>query len=790
MIEIPNKAKVHIHWKVSPYDYSKEKCNSLQAKASKKYGVPKDRIKIIPEFILLNEKGENVSMNNDVIQNIQDPQFQQKLFKDYLEINNITDCDLDLIYQIDSEINAKIDYKIYDKYKKYSIKWIKWDNFLSYGENNFFDFTTIKNMVLLNGEPANQSGKTTFAIDLLHFLLFGKTTKVATQDKIFNKHIPSATNVVVEGCINIDGTDYVIKRTLSRPQLSKRTTKSKTTQKVEYYRLVGDSMESLEDYIDNQQEENSIQTNKAIKQAIGNESDFDLIMSITESTLDDLVNKKESERGRLLARWIGLLPIEEKDILAREKFNGEIKPSLLSNQYNTETLLQEISAYEISIKSLAEECKKLSVDNGKLSQEITQLESNKAALLQSKTTIDETLLKVDITTLKTKLEKSIVEGQNKNSEIQLINDEIKKIGEVDFSIEKYDNLQKQLRESENKLAVCGSEYKTVSHNITHLKNSEFCPTCGKKLDNVDNTAKIKELETQLEQISENGKQQRAIVEKLKQEIESQKTNMELFNKKSQLILKKSALEVNVERLRNEYKDMLSLKKEYEKNSESIDKNNDLDLQIRNTDVFIRDKRNIMELNTRRVASNESDAKNYQEQIENRKIIIDKIKQEEIFVKNWKIYLELVGKNGITKMVLRKTLPIINARLSQLLNDICDFDVEVGINAKNDVMFYLIKDGVYSDLSSGSGFELTASALALRAVLAEMSTISKCNCLVMDEVLGRVAKENYDNIKHLFDKILKNYDFILNITHLDDFKDFCDYHITVQKDGNISKICLK
>lgn len=790
MIDIPSKAKVHIHWKVSPYDYSKEKCNSLQAKASKKYGIQKDRIKIIPEFILLNEKGENVSMNNDVIQNIQDPQFQQKLFKDYLEINKITDCNLDLIYQIDSEINAKIDYKVYDKYKKYSIKWIKWDNFLSYGEHNFFDFTTIKNMVLLNGEPANQSGKTTFAIDLLHFLLFGKTTKVSTQDKIFNKHIPSATNVVVEGCINIDGTDYIIKRTLSRPQLSKRTSKSKTTQKVEYYKIVGDTKESLEDYTDNQQEENSIQTNKAIKEAIGNENDFDLIMSITESTLDDLVNKKESERGRLLSRWIGLLPIEEKDVLAREKFNSEIKPSLLSNQYDTETLLQEISAYELSIKNLAENSQKLSVDNSKLSDEIMQLERNKAALLQSKTAIDETLLKVDITTLKNKLERAILEGQNKNSEIQIINDEINSIGDIDFSIENYDNLQKQLRETENQLAVCGSEYKNIHHNITHLKSSEFCPTCGKKLDNVDNSSKIQELETQLRQIEQDGKNKRAIADKLKQEIDSQKSNMELFNKKAQLSLKKSALEVNVERLRNEYKDMLSLKKEYEKNSESIDKNNDLDLQIRNTDVFIREKRNISELNTRNIASNESDTRNYQVQIENRKIIIDKIKNEEEFVKNWKIYLELVGKNGITKMVLRKTLPIINARLAQLLNDICDFDVEVGINAKNDVMFYLIKDGVYSDLSSGSGFELTASALALRAVLAEMSTISKCNCLVMDEVLGRVAKENYDNIKHLFDKILKNYDFILNITHLDDFKDFCDYHITVQKDGNISKICFK
>jgi DNA repair exonuclease SbcCD ATPase subunit len=790
MIDIPSKAKVHIHWKVSPYDYSKEKCNSLQAKASKKYGIQKDRIKIIPEFILLNEKGENVSMNNDVIQNIQDPQFQQKLFKDYLEINKITDCNLDLIYQIDSEINAKIDYKVYDKYKKYSIKWIKWDNFLSYGENNFFDFTTIKNMVLLNGEPANQSGKTTFAIDLLHFLLFGKTTKVSTQDKIFNKHIPSATNVVVEGCINIDGTDYIIKRTLSRPQLSKRTSKSKTTQKVEYYKIVGDTKESLEDYTDNQQEENSIQTNKAIKEAIGNENDFDLIMSITESTLDDLVNKKESERGRLLSRWIGLLPIEEKDVLAREKFNSEIKPSLLSNQYDTEALLQEISAYELSIKNLAENSQKLSVDNSKLSDEIMQLERNKAALLQSKTAIDDTLLKVDITTLKNKLERAILEGQNKNSEIQTINDEINSIGDIDFSIENYDNLQKQLRETENQLAICGSEYKNIHHNITHLKSSEFCPTCGKKLDNVDNSSKIQELETQLRQIEQDGKNKRVIADKLKQEIDSQKTNMELFNKKAQLSLKKSALEVNVERLRNEYKDMLSLKKEYEKNSESIDKNNDLDLQIRNTDVFIREKRNISEMNTRNIASNESDTRNYQEQIENRKIIIEKIKNEEEFIKNWKIYLELVGKNGITKMVLRKTLPIINARLSQLLNDICDFDVEVGINAKNDVMFYLIKDGVYSDLSSGSGFELTASALALRAVLAEMSTISKCNCLVMDEVLGRVAKENYDNIKHLFDKILKNYDFILNITHLDDFKDFCDYHITVQKDGNISKICLK
>ena len=52
MIDVKSKSKINIHWKVSPYDFSKEKLNSLIAKASKKYEIPKDRIKVIPEFII------------------------------------------------------------------------------------------------------------------------------------------------------------------------------------------------------------------------------------------------------------------------------------------------------------------------------------------------------------------------------------------------------------------------------------------------------------------------------------------------------------------------------------------------------------------------------------------------------------------------------------------------------------------------------------------------------------------------------------------------------------------
>jgi DNA repair exonuclease SbcCD ATPase subunit len=141
------------------------------------------------------------------------------------------------------------------------------------------------------------------------------------------------------------------------------------------------------------------------------------------------------------------------------------------------------------------------------------------------------------------------------------------------------------------------------------------------------------------------------------------------------------------------------------------------------------------------------------------------------------------------MVLRKTLPIINARLAQMLNDICDFDVEVTIDEKNDVKFLLLKDGKYSNLHGASGFELTASALALRAVLADMSTIARCNMLVFDEVMGRVSSENYENIRNLLERISKSYETVLFITHNSEIKDWFNNTVVVRKENNISKLSL-
>ena len=168
-------------------------------------------------------------------------------------------------------------------------------------------------------------------------------------------------------------------------------------------------------------------------------------------------------------------------------------------------------------------------------------------------------------------------------------------------------------------------------------------------------------------------------------------------------------------------------------------------------------------------------------------MIAKIAEEEKILKNWKIYMDMVGKNGISKMVLRRALPIINAKLKEVLSEVCDFDVEIAINDKNEINFFIIKDGVIADICSGSGFEKTATSLALRFVLGSVSMIPRLNYVTLDEVWGRVEEANYDNIKTLLEKMLTEYDFLLLVSHQDQIKNWCEKALIAEKTNNVSHV---
>ena len=186
----------------------------------------------------------------------------------------------------------------------------------------------------------------------------------------------------------------------------------------------------------------------------------------------------------------------------------------------------------------------------------------------------------------------------------------------------------------------------------------------------------------------------------------------------------------------------------------------------------------------------SDIENNNNQIQIKEKLIETINKESEVEKVFKIYIEMVGKKGISKLVLRSVLPIINSELQRLLDEVTDFDVEIFIDDKNEVKFSLIKDEVEKPLKSGSGFELTSASIALRCVLGKMSTLPMPNFIVFDEVLGRVANTNIEGMKPLFDKIKDMFDIVFFISHNELVKDWADNIITVTKDSNnISTINL-
>lgn len=783
-VDIGSKAKVVVKWNVHQTNYTKELEKSIISLMAQKYNISEKNIHIETNYTALNECG---AITSDDAKNIYDPKFQHELMKEFIKVNNIEGIDFDDIIKIDSQINTLIDYDSYNKSKRYEIKWVKWGNFLSYGPDNYFDFTNLHGLVLLNGEPANKSGKSTFAYDLLHFLLFGKTNtnKAKTLGELFNNYLPDERILNVEGCINIDGDDYIIRRTLTRPIAGK---KSKTvTNKVEYYKLDENGNEILLPE-NNEAGASTTATSKIIKDALGNENDFDLIISANAKDLDSLISLTETEKGRLLTRWIGLSIIEDKDIKAREKWNKEISIGRYSDMYNATQLETDIN----NLTEAITESEKIIANNNKKIEEcnrrISEYNKTRDSLLAAKPTIDDNLLKIDSTTLQRSIDSLIEEGKIKAAEAERITKEINEIGNIEYS----ENEFLKITNENNTLVASIAEIKA---NINNLKNtnaslakSEYCPTCHRKLEGVNHSASIVANEVKIEEYTQQGIAYKKKSDELVQLINEMSNKRSLVFKKNQLELKLAAINTNIASKRLEYKEKNQLLKDITKNIEAITINSKLDADINVTNASISTEEKVKSNLERDNISRYAEIESNKQTIALRKTYLLKIAEERKIERNWKIYLQMIGKDGISKMVLRNTLPIINNELNRLLGDVSDFKVEIVMNDKNDIEFLLIRDDIITKLSAASGLEKTQAALALRVVLGNMSRLSKPPFILLDEVLGTVAKENYDDMKKLYDKIAEYFDYILHITHI---ADITDWHsggvITVKKENNISSL---
>ena len=655
------------------------------------------------------------------------------------------------------------------------------NNFLSYGENNYFPVDRFKGFTVVNSTPANQGGKTSITIDAVKFLFFGKTTKTDTNSEVFNQY-SEGNELVVRGLIEIeDSEELIIERRLDRKP--KRKGGWNITNKLKYYKILPDGEE------EELNDEDAIKTTQLIKDTVGNEADFDLVVLATSRNLDSLVDSTAGESGRLLTRFIGLEPIALKEKTSREMYNTFSK-SMKGNIYDTETLKEEIIKHNEELTTLGKV--KKSTETSLSSEVVTykQLSQNKLDKVISKDKIDAEILSMNPSKLEGEVKTITETGIKYKSDIDKINIELKKIGKVDFDEDKDFKLTKDKEKLTKIVNVDEAEVNRLRITIKNLINSGICQACNRKLDDVDNTEHIKQHNTEIDELNKSIKLNKAKLLTVNTELSKLSETKKLIDIKNNLELKRDRLSVDIDSLRNKIKYKKDELKKYKDNLASIEKNKkiDIDVSLIDTKMSVSETtKNKLNSELQSIAINvDSNTKD----ILKKNNLIETLKQEKDIERIYKIYIDMVGKKGISKLVLRSVLPIINGELQRLLEDITDFDVEVFIDDKNEVRYLLVKDGVEKSLKSGSGFELTTASIALRCVLGKMSSLPTPNFITFDEVMGRVALENIPNMKPLFERISDMFDIVFFITQNEIVKDWADNIITIEKVNNISRLSIK
>ena len=781
LIDVPTRAQIRVDWQDYPENRTIESVSRVKTYFSDKYGVPKTSIKINFIPILKNNAGKVIDLSDGIIDNIMDTAYQRGLFREWLKLNEVT-IDYDRLCRLDDKINeVLINQEEEDiRYRRWGIKKLWVNNFLSFGDDNEIEYKNLNGLTVVNSLPANQGGKTIFTIDSLLFLFFGKTTKTETNVEIFNT-FRDGNEVIVGGHIEIDGDEYVIERKLTRKQ--SKSGGYKVSAKLDFYRILSDGTE------ENLEGEQRRETDKLISDTIGSYDDFMLTIVSTAKNLEDLMETKPTQRGRLLTKFIGLEVIEKKEDI-NKSLMSDFKSKMKSNVYNTKELELEIEDFKNTISENRITNKENDKSLKGVLDKIKEAKDKKEDLLGKRYSIDDEIKKVNPITLKKEIDELTKKGVNLKEELDGILKEIKKLPKFSYD----EDLHEEYRTEEKSLLLDknskDSEFSSIEKLIKNLKEGEICPSCKRALDEVDHSSEIKDNEKLLKEkqkeLNKVNKNIEKITNKLNK-ISEEKKNSDLYDK---LGLSKDKTEIEISRMRVDYREKTSLLKDYERNSSFIDENRKLESKILGYNQLIETlevekdnvKTEIQDIN--------NDNKNKEEKITENSSLIEQIKKEEEVLKIFEVYGRMIGKNGVSKLVLTSVIPIINHELDRLLDEVCDFDVQLEVNDKNEVDFIIIKNDVIKKLKTGSGLETTLASLALRSVLGRISTLPKPNIIVFDEVLGKVANVNLDQVKIFFDKIKKMYETIFLISHNLIVQDWADKIITIEKNNDVSSLQIK
>ncbi|MFA5366403.1 MAG: metallophosphoesterase [Dehalococcoidia bacterium] len=805
-----------------------------------------------PNTIILHKnvfiETEKIEVNENItLQNISNKVVQHEIFKEYLEKIGTDPDVINDILALDEEILNLIDIK--------EDAGIEWD-IIKFGGVNFASYATLDvdwrdkdGLFQITG--INTAGKTTI-MKLITYALFTKSLETESRmkygDSRFVNNRNGASYCEAYLVIEANGEYFGIKKRTDISRAKDGSINGSPTT-FNYYILPGPDDEMNDgNLLDKLDEDKRVATQKKLESIIGSYDNFMRIVMTTSDTLNRILSNDMAIFIDSLLYDSGLdifdkklegLKIYQKSVNDKPRVTCSIEMKEVENAgyveeirdfdgkiTNIETVVMPDIQYRILTGRTYVETltKKLYT----IDPEIYGLNvlDTKGWIDVYKRKIDEhnareRVLNENIVPLKESYDEQKLETLIKEKELHKLaeyNDRLK-IKAVEQAVRDEEHAIEIINGDIFRLKQDGAKYKK---DISELKNSKICPTCGQPLtaehqSHID--AKIKEKETEMF----------AVAAKINEKESNDKTvhqeNIRLKNDEI-LLIKKTIEEaaLQLEDVLAEIGNLTNDKNDVEKRKEMQTELNQLPTLIQNEELKIKilqqkidnhenslkqieenhriekgieaAKKRLSELEARETDERENifilkgKVGDRQKRIKDNETLVTDFKAQEYRDLVMNLYKKCVHRDGIPRQMLSNyIIPKINLTLETILS-VAPFKVWLDQDDLRPKLAYNNRPSAVIDCIGASGKERTFASVVLKFALNQINVKAKPTIFLLDEVMGKLdlegSVEEFIEILHMIKNSMKKTLVIEQVHEINP-----DYLINVQLDEDgISSLVIE
>ena len=755
----------------------------------------------ISDFTIIHtdtmSKSKTGNRNNKLeFDDVSDINYQNTLITDYIErmLPQVTNDEHKELERINTDINSRLVQS--EQLRNINWKPIKFEfsNMFSYGENNEINFGNLNGLMGLFA--ANASGKSSL-FDAVSVCLYDKCSRAFKAQHIMNNQ---KDWFECKLHLQIEGVDYYIQRT------AKVVNKGKNVKVDVNFWKVEDGIEVSLNGTERRD------TNHIISQYVGTYDDFILTALSLQSNNALFIDKSQSERKDVLAKFMGL---DIFDKLYETAVEDSREMTVLIKNFKKIDFTTELADKKNELLHKEDVLSRLKSESDELTIQRDKIQNNISELNKSIVPIDKNLDIVNLTKSKDDVDKnlqlitkqilekesSILQNQNLLSEVSqsavnytTLNGKNIKEAKADLDLH-----TQSLSEIERKIELIEESLKGNMEKLSHLEAHEYDPNCKFCMNNVfvkDAISTKQKVSEQNEELEILQSQQQSLIKQLDMysDVDVYWSNYSNYNttyQKGVIVLDRDSAELNSlkhrkEVIENQLETIDESIRKYYENEETISNNKKIETKI---SELSKDKLKVdseYRSLTDKIMKVSGDIGSITTFIESTETKMKEIQELEEKNKLYTYYMDAVKRDGVPYELITKALPVIESEVNNILNQVVDFSIVLETDGKNINSKIMYEDQSWA-LEMGSGMEKFISGLAIRVALINICNLPRPNFLVIDEGFGTLDSDNLSSLFMMMQYLKTQFDFLWVISHLEQMRDIVDGLIEIRKENGFSKI---